>query len=294
MIQKTHKAGFVHLIGNPNAGKSTLFNTLVNKPLSIVTHKAQTTREDVVGIANTLASQIIYVDTPGYIQQTKSPLQKAMVKSIQRSIPGADILLWVVDAREKVANIAWFDSFVQKTPTVLLLNKIDLMPSEQRATILEQWKKLPQLLHIIPISARDGTNLAKLREIIENNLPEHPAFYDKEDISDRPMQFFVAEIIRKVILLQYQKEIPYSTAVVVTSYKEEEAMIRIDATIYTERLSQKKILIGRKGLALQKLCIAVRQELSSFLEKKIFFKPYLKTLANWRKKPKILQKLGYL
>lgn len=293
MVQKIHKAGFVHLIGKPNAGKSTLFNTLVKQPLSIVTHKAQTTREDIVGIVNTPTLQLIYVDTPGYIQ-AKSLLQKTMVKSIQRSIPGADILLWLVDAREKMVDVAWFDSFIQKPPTIVLLNKIDLIGPDQLATMLGQWQKLPQLLQIMPISARDGTHITKLTEIIEKNLPEHPPFYDKEDISDRPMQFFVAEIIRKVILLQYQKEIPYSTAVVVTDYKEEGAMMRIYATIYTERLSQKKILIGKKGLALQKLCIAVRKELTSFLGKKIFFKPYLKTLPNWRKKPKILQKLGYL
>ena len=173
MVQKTHRAGFVHLIGKPNAGKSTLFNTLVKAPLSIVTHKPQTTRKNIVGITHTPDRQVIYVDTPGYLQP-KYLLQKAMVKSIRHSIPGADILLWVVDAREKEVDAAIWGSFIQEIPTFLLLNKIDLLAPDTLATTIARWQQLATRTPIIPISARYGTHMARITAIIEKNLPQHP------------------------------------------------------------------------------------------------------------------------
>ena len=233
----TYQAGFVHLIGRPNAGKSTLFNALIKEPLSIVTYKPQTTRQDILGIVNTSSSQIIYVDTPGYIQ-AKYALQKSMVKSIQRSLPGADILLWVVDAREKDIKIDIPMKFIHNIPTFLLLNKIDLLTPKSLSKALATWASIEGLEQVLPISARLGTHIDTLRKILTQFLPEHPPYYDEEDITDKPKTFFVAEAIRKMIFLQYQQEVPYSTAVIVTDYQEKTNTIRIEATIYIERNTQ--------------------------------------------------------
>ncbi|MEM7174000.1 MAG: GTPase Era [Bacteroidota bacterium] len=292
MNPHTHRAGFVHLIGKPNAGKSTLFNALVKQPLSIVTHKPQTTRQDLLGIVNTPHSQTIYVDTPGHIKPTY-PLQKAMVKSIKRTLPGADLILYVIDARQELLEINSFKNLIHPTPTFLLLNKIDLLTDAILKQKIATWSQQANFTHTIPLSAKHHLHIDQLTKTIEAHLPHHPPFYDKQDITDKPIQFFIAEIIRKIIFLQYQQEVPYSTSVIVTNYQEEKEMTHIEATIYTERTSQKSILIGKQGKALEKLCVTVRKELNHFLGQKIFFKPHIKVSPNWRKNPKIIQQWGY-
>lgn len=293
MSTTPHKAGIVPIIGIPNSGKSTLFNILTQAHLSIATPKAQTTRKQLIGITNTSDAQIVYIDTPGYINP-KYLLQKKMVQTIQRTIPGSDLILWVVDAPKKNINLNLIAILEQHQRKVFLIaNKIDLIPPESLPELLTFWNEKVKTDKIIPISARYRLHIDELQANILANLPNHPPYYDKNKLTDGTTAFFIEEIVRKAIFLYYKQEIPYTTEVAIQVYQEEKEYIRIETLIYTERLSQKKILIGKKGTALKKVGTAARKELETFLGKKVFLKQHIKILTDWRKKASTLHRLGY-
>lgn len=290
----THRAGFVHIIGEPNAGKSTLINGLLDYPLSIATHKPQTTRHNIVGLHNEKDLQIVYLDTPGDLTPT-SELQEAMKRNVDRALVHSDVLLWVVDLRETEINQR-FKKIQQQQPatTLVLLNKIDLLPADLVAEKQKQWQAaLGDTAQIFLLSARHHTGLSALQKKIITLLPLHPPYYPKENLTDKSERFLVGDIIRKYIFLFYHKEIPYSTEVHVTDFKESDTLLRVDATLYVERRSQKGILIGHKGSALKKAGTAARKELEALYKKKIFLSLHIKVSPNWRSKTHQLTAWGY-
>ena len=290
-----HKSGFVNIIGNPNVGKSTLMNALVGDKISIITSKAQTTRHRIMGIVNGDDFQIIYSDTPGIIVP-KYELQKNMMKSVRTALIDADILLYVTDIVEKTdKNQDYLNKLKdQSVPVVVIINKTDLT-SDERIHELEQfWKKNLPNAEIIAVSALKGTNITSLFEKIIALLPVAPPYYPKDAFTDKSERFFVSEIIRGKILLQYQKEIPYSVEIEVDSFKEDTDIIRIRALIYVSRNSQKGIIIGHKGEAIKKLGIASREDIEAFFEKKIYLELFVKVRKNWRDDPRNLKQFGYM
>ena len=291
--QPLHRSGFVHILGKPNAGKSTLFNVLVQAPLSIVTPKVQTTRRQLIGISSGVDFQAVYVDTPGYIKPTYA-LQASMMRSVRRAMVDGDVLLWVVDVRDKVPDGFLLSNFkLHLGRCFLLVNKVDLVDTATLNAALAMWKSCLKAVEVLPISARYQSGLTDLVRRITQALPVHPAYYDKDDITDQPVRFFAAEMVRKALFLRYHKEVPYSTQVMIDAFKEGEKMVWVEATIYVARLSQKKILIGKGGRALKGVGIAARQDLVAFLGKKVFLGLHVKVLADWCKKPKVLRQWGY-
>lgn len=292
-MQTPHKAGFVSIVGKPNVGKSSLMNKLVGENLSIITAKAQTTRHRIMGILNGEDFQIVYSDTPGLLEP-KYDLQKAMMDFVKVSLEDADVILLIVELDEK------FDekllSRIQKinTPILLLINKIDLAKGSQVADKIDYWKNLIKAEEIIPVSAKSGENLDRVLTSIKNHMPEHPGFYPKEDLTDKSERFFASEIIREKIFLNYDQEIPYSSEVAIESFKEEEKIIRIRATIFVERDSQKGILIGKAGSSLKKTGTDARMDLEKFFGKKVFLETHVKVADNWRKEKLKLKHFGYL
>jgi GTP-binding protein Era len=289
-----HKAGFVNIIGCPNVGKSTLMNTLVGQKLSIITSKAQTTRHRIMGIVNEPAYQIIFSDTPGILKPNYK-LHEKMMRFVADAMEDADIFLLITDMFE---DIALEESYIKKLnkveqPVLLLINKIDLTTEEKLQAKVAQWKEKIPRAEILPISALLNVNVDMVMKRILALLPEHAPFYDKEQLTDKPERFFVSEIIREKILLNYQKEIPYSVEVEVDSFKEEEKIIRIEATIYVERDSQKGILIGHKGEAIKKLGIEARADCETFLGKHIHLQLFVKVDKDWRSNDKRLKRFGY-
>ena len=293
MDQQPHKAGFVSIVGKPNVGKSTLLNALVGERLSIITPKAQTTRHRICGILNGDNFQIVYIDTPGILKPAYA-LQQSMMRAVHDSLLGADVLLWVVDVHERDIPTE-LSAKVRSgaTPTLLLINKIDLIDANELADIVRYWVAKISVGAIIPISALQSSNIEQVLKHILAYLPEHPPYYPKDMLTDRPERFFAAEIIREQLLYHYRQEVPYSAEVVIDAFKEEEAIVKISATIYIERASQKAILIGHQGASLKKVGIAARQALEQFLGKQVFLAQHVKVLADWRKKEKVLQRLGY-
>jgi GTPase len=289
-----HKSGFVNIIGNPNVGKSTLMNVLVGEKLSIITAKAQTTRHRILGIINTEEYQIIYSDTPG-ILKPKYKLQEAMMGFVKNALDDADIILYVTDIKETIdKNIDYIHKINKtETPVILLINKIDLSTTEEINAITDQWKNLLPKAEIIPISAKENFNIPKVFNRIIELLPIGPAYYDKEALTDKPERFFVSEIIREKIFFNYQKEIPYSTEVIVESFKEEETIIRIQAVIIVIRESQKGIIIGKQGLLLKKTGTAARIEMEKFFGKKVFLELFVKVEKDWRDSNRLLKEFGY-
>lgn len=288
-----HKAGFVSIIGNPNAGKSTLMNALLGEELSITSPKAQTTREKVSGILNGDDYQIVFSDTPG-ILNPHYKLQESMLKSIENSLDEADVFILITDVGEDFKNPEII-SQVQKRemPIILLVNKIDTVTQEIALQKVAYWKeKFPQA-EVIPISALHKFQTEHVVQLILQHLPENPPYYPKDELSDRNMRFFAAETIRKHILLQYQQEIPYSVQVEIDSYKEMAGLDRICAVIYVEKDSQKGILIGKGGEALKRVGTAARKEFERFLGKKTFLDLRVKVLKNWRNDDRMLQRFGY-
>jgi GTP-binding protein Era len=288
-----HKAGFVNIIGNPNVGKSTLMNALVGEKLSIISPKPQTTRHRIIGIANDDNYQIIFSDTPG-ILKPKYKLQERMMGYVETAFVDADIFLFMIDANEDFADQEIINKINQlKIPVFLVINKIDLSNQENIQTLIHNWMvKLPQA-EIFTISALHKFNIDGLLKRIIELLPEHLPYYSKEDLSDKNMRFFVAEIIREKILLYYKKEIPYSVEVIIESYKEDEKMIHINAVIYVERNSQKGIIIGHKGEALKKTLSKARVKIEEFIGKKVFLEVFVKVQKNWRKNDNTLKQFGY-
>lgn len=288
-----HKSGFVTIIGNPNAGKSTLMNALLGEELSITSPKAQTTREKVLGILNGPDYQIVFSDTPG-ILNPHYKLQESMLKSIENSVDEADVFVLITDVGEDFKNPAIIER-VQKTgtPIILLINKIDTVIQEEAMQKIAYWQdKLPQA-EVIPISALYKFQTQRVLDSILERLPEGPAYYPKDELSDRNLRFFAAETIRKHILLQYKQEIPYSVQVEVEDYKEMPKLDRIGAVIYVEKDSQKGILIGKGGAALKRVGTDARKEFEQFIGKKVFLDLRVKVLKNWRNDDRLLQRFGY-
>lgn len=293
----SHKAGFVSIIGKPNVGKSTLMNALVGEKLSIITPKAQTTRHRILGIVNEDDFQIVFSDTPGIIKPLYG-LQDSMMTAVKGALSDADLILFVTDINEKHDENDVLEKITNTTiPLVVLLNKIDNATQEQVDEKFAYWQEKLNPIHIYAISALHKYNLEGILPMILANIPEHPAYYDKEDLTDRSQRFFVSEIIREKIFNNYQKEIPYSTEVVVTSFKEEESkggpMVRITAEIIVERDSQKNILIGKGGAMLKKVGMEARKDIEKFLETKVFLETFVKVLPDWRSKKNYLKSFGY-
>jgi GTPase len=290
-----HKAGFVNIIGRPNVGKSTLMNALVGEKLSIITQKAQTTRHRIKGIVNAPEYQVVFSDTPGILDSAYL-LHEKMMNSVNEALSDADLLLYMVEAGEKRADIP---ENIRKAlgkrevPLFLVISKIDKSTQQVLEETVDFWKKELGPDEIIPISATEKFNLDQLMKRIIEMLPESPPFFDKEALTDRPERFFVSEIIREKIFLHYQKEIPYSCEVVIESFKEEETINRIRAVIYVERDSQKGILIGHKGEALKRVGTEARIEIEKFLEKKAFLELFVKVREDWRNQKNFLRNFGY-
>lgn len=290
-----HKAGFVNIIGNPNVGKSTLMNALVGERISIITSKSQTTRHRIMGIVNGEDFQIVYSDTPGVLKPNYR-LQESMMEASTSALKDADVLLYVTDTVESYdKNIDFLEKAKQSgIPTFLIINKIDLLPSQEALeTLVEKWKTILPDAEIVPICALEKFNIEQLLVRIKELLPDSPPYFDKDALTDRPARFFVNEIIREKILENYDKEIPYSSEVVVEQFHEEAKLIKIHATIYVERESQKGIIIGKRGAMLKKVGMAARTEIEAFFEKKVFLELFVKVEKDWRNKDKQLKLFGY-
>ena len=290
-----HKAGFVNIIGNPNVGKSTLMNALVGERISIITSKSQTTRHRIMGIVNGEDFQIVYSDTPGVLKPNYR-LQESMMEASISALKDADVLLYVTDTVESYdKNIDFLEKAKQSgIPTFLIINKIDLLPSQEALeALVEKWKTILPDAEIVPICALEKFNIEQLLVRIKELLPDSPPYFDKDALTDRPARFFVNEILREKILENYDKEIPYSTEVVVEQFQEEAKLIKIHATIYVERESQKGIIIGKRGAMLKKVGMAARTEIEAFFEKKVFLELFVKVEKDWRNKDKQLKLFGY-
>jgi GTP-binding protein Era len=292
-----HKAGFVNIVGNPNVGKSTLMNQLVGERISIATFKAQTTRHRIMGIVNTDDMQIVFSDTPGVLKPNYK-LQESMLAFSESALQDADVLLYVTDVVENPEKNMDFLGKVQKmdTPILLLINKIDELKENSQqalAEIVEHWHSLLPNAEILPISAKNKFGVDMLLKRIQELLPESPAYFDKDQLTDKPARFFVSEIIREKILLYYDKEIPYSVEVRVERFKEDEKHIHINALIYVERDSQKGIIIGHQGVALKKVSTEARKSLEKFFGKPIFLEIFVKVDKDWRSSERELDSFGY-
>lgn len=289
-----HKAGFVNIVGNPNVGKSTLMNQLVGEQISIATFKAQTTRHRIMGIVNTPEAQVVFSDTPGVLKPNYK-MQEMMLAFSESALADADILLYVTDVRETPTKNMNFLEKVSKMeiPVILLINKIDESEQNQLGDLVETWHKLLPKAEILPISAKNKFGTEILMKRILELLPESPAYFDKDQLTDKPAKFFVSEIIREKILRYYDKEIPYSVEVAVERFKEDERLIRINAVIYVERDSQKGIIIGHQGQALKKVSAEARKSLEQFFGKKIFLETYVKVDKDWRSSKRELRLFGY-
>jgi len=289
----SHKAGFVSIIGKPNVGKSTLMNALVGEKLSIITPKAQTTRHRILGMVNEESYQIVFSDTPGIIKP-RYGLQDSMMNFVKGAISDADLILFMTDINEQHDESDVLEKIINTTiPIIVLINKIDGATQEQVEEKTIYWQELLKPKHIYAISALHKYNLDGIMETVLEFLPEHPAYYDKEDLTDKTQRFFVSEIIREKIFNNYQKEIPYSTEVVITAFKEEEKMVRISAEIIVERDSQKNILIGKGGAMLKKVGTEARKDIEKFLDQKVFLETFVKVLPDWRSKKNYLKSFGY-
>ncbi len=292
-----HKAGFISIIGKPNVGKSTLMNQLVGEKLSIITSKAQTTRHRIMGIVNGEMEgtpfQLVYSDTPGIIKPMYE-LHTAMMEFVHGSVEDADVILFVTDIFEKYDE----EDVIQKlknteAPIILIINKTDLATQEQIDEKIKYWEAIVDARIVMSISALNGTGVEELFNNIVKLLPVHPPYFPKDELTDKPERFFAAEIVREKILLNYKKEIPYSCEVVITSFKEDEDIIRIEAEIYVERATQRAILLGHKGERIKKVGIEAREEMEKFFQKKIFLSQYIKVEQDWRIKREKLKKFGY-
>lgn len=295
-VKEGHKAGFVNIVGNPNVGKSTLMNLLVGERISIITSKAQTTRHRIMGIVNTPEYQIVYSDTPGVLKP-KYKLQDAMLDFSEEALTDADILLYVTDVVEDPEKNKDFLDRVAKerTPVFLVINKVDLLKNNAELdAITEAWgKRLPNA-RIFPVSAKENFNVDNLKAAIVEALPANPPFFGKDALTDKPARFFVTEIIREKILLLYDKEVPYSSEVLVEKFEEKENSIHIMAVIYVERDSQKAILIGKGGEKIKQVGIEARKDIETFFGKKVYLELFVKVEKDWRNRENKLRAFGYI
>lgn len=293
MSQKAHRAGFVSIIGKPNVGKSTLMNQLVGEKLSIITSKAQTTRHRIMGIISGEDFQVIYSDTPG-ILNPRYELHRAMMKFVSTSLEDADLVLFVADPYEKYEDEPFIQSVIHaKVPVLLVINKTDLVDEARLAETQSYWEGILGPDETITVSALNGDNVSMLFERVLSYMPEHPAFYPKDEMTDKPERFFVAEIVREKILNNYKKEVPYSCQVVVEEFKEEESIIRMRVVIYVERTSQRGILLGHKGERIKKVGTEARADMEKFFGKKVFIEQHISVEPDWRKNANKLGRFGY-
>lgn len=292
-----HRSGFVNIVGNPNVGKSTLMNALVGERLSIITSKAQTTRHRIMGIVNGDDFQIVYSDTPGVLRPNYK-LQEQMLEFSRSALVDADVLLYVTDVQDTPDKNAEFLTKVKKmsaagTKVFLIINKIDLTTQQTLEDLVDFWhRELPEA-EVFAISAQEKFGIEQLFESIKLALPECPPFFDKDQLTDKPARFFVNEIIREKILLNYDKEIPYSVEVEVEEFHEEDKIIRISAVIYVERDSQKGIIIGKQGSALKKVGTQARHDIEAFFQKQVFLQLFVKVDKDWRSNQGRLKHYGY-
>ena len=289
-----HKAGFVNIIGNPNVGKSTLMNAMIGEKLSIITSKAQTTRHRVMGIVNGEDFQIVYSDTPGIIKPGYK-LQEYMLRYSRRALTDADIILYITDVQEtKDKNIGYLNKLQKvKIPVLVLINKIDLSNEDRVNQLMSEWKELLPAAEVLPISATEKFNLNAVFDRIYQLLPESPPYYPKDAFTDKSERFFCSEIIREKILMNYQKEIPYSVEVEVESFKESKDIIKIQSNIFVARESQKGIIIGHQGKALKKTGTMARKDMEKFFDKKVFLELFVKVKKDWRNDDRSLRQFGY-
>ena len=289
-----HKSGFVNIIGNPNVGKSTLMNAMVGEKLSIITAKSQTTRHRIMGIVNDENYQIVYSDTPGILKPNYK-LQEKMMRFVGTAFEDADVILYITDIVETLdKNQQYIDRLSETNiPILLLINKIDLTDQENLENLVETWKKILPKAEIIPISAIKDFNLDFVFKRIIELLPEGPAYFPKDSLTDKTERFFVSEIIREKILLNYQKEIPYSVEIEIEEFKNTEKLLRIMANIHVVRPSQKGIIIGHKGQALKKVGTDARKDIEDFFGKKVYLEIHVKVSKDWRDKDRQLRNFGY-
>lgn len=291
-----HKAGFVNIVGNPNVGKSTLMNNLVGERISIITSKAQTTRHRILGIVNTDDYQIVFSDTPGVLKP-KYKLQESMLNFSESALTDADVLLYVTDVVEDATKHLDFIEKVAKgkVPVLLVINKIDLLKGnadlEQK---MQLWQKYLPNAELFPLSAKENFNVANLMKRIVELLPDSPPYFGKDALTDKPARFFVTEIIREKILLEYDKEVPYATEVLVEKYDESDDAIHIMAVVYVERDSQKGIIIGKGGAKLKRVGIAARRDIETFFGKRVFLEIFVKVEKDWRNRENKLRSFGYI
>jgi GTPase len=289
-----HKAGFVNIIGKPNVGKSTLMNALVGEKLSIITHKAQTTRRRIRGIVNTEDHQIVFSDTPGIIKPNYL-LHEKMMEYVRAALEDADLFLFITEVNDEFKEgeeiIAQLNA--SQIPVFVIINKVDLSNQEKVEASIDFWKKRMNAKEVIPVSAKLNFNIDKMLERIVEYLPEAPPYFPKDELTDLPQRFFISEIIREKILINYKKEIPYSVEVQIETFKEEETIVRIGALIIVERDSQKGILIGHKGEAMKRVGTQARLEMEKFLQKKVFLELFVKVRDDWRNKEIHLKNFGY-
>lgn len=291
-----HKSGFVNIIGNPNVGKSTLMNALVGENLSIITSKVQTTRHRILGIVNGENFQLVYSDTPGIIETPNYKLQEAMMKFVDDAIEDADIFLFVTTVNEKNHPEAVIEKINKlNVPVIVVLNKIDLGNQDEVMQLIKYWEsRFNANSVVIPVSALHKFNLEKLMQTILEKLPVSPPFYDKEELTDKSMRFFISEIIREKILLNFQKEIPYSCEISVEQYKESDDRIEIMANLYVLRDSQKSIILGKNGASIKRLGTDARKDIEAFVGKHVYLDLSVKVDKDWREKELSLKRFGYI
>lgn len=289
----SHKAGFISLIGKPNVGKSTLMNALVGEKLSIVTPKAQTTRHRILGIVNEPDSQLVFSDTPGVIKPVYG-MQESMMSFVNGSLVDADIILFVTDINEKYDENDVLEKLAKtSSPIAVIINKIDKSNEDLVKEKILYWEEKLKPKAIFAVSALHDHNVPAVMQFIMDNLPEHPPYYDKDTLTDRNERFFVSEIIREKVFKLYDKEIPYSTEVIITSFKDEAKIIRISSEIIVERDSQKNIIIGKAGEMLKKVGTYARKDMEEFLQKKVFLEMFVKVIPDWRNRKNYLKSFGY-
>lgn len=291
-----HKAGFVNIVGNPNVGKSTLMNDLVGERISIITSKAQTTRHRIMGIVNTEEYQIVFSDTPGVLKP-KYKLQESMLEFSKGALTDADIIVYVTDVIESTDKNKDFIEAVVKSnvPVLLVINKIDLLKGQDDLIkIVDSWKELIPNAEVYPTSAKEHFNVDMLMKRIVSLLPDSPPFFGKDALTDKPARFFVTEIIREKILLDYDQEIPYAVQVIVEKFDETDDSIHIMAVIYAERDSQKSILIGKGGTKLKRVGIEARKDIEQFFQKHVYLEMFVKVEKDWRNRENVLRSFGYI
>ncbi len=288
-----HRAGFVNIIGNPNVGKSTLMNALIGEKLSIITAKAQTTRHRIIGILNGDDYQVVFSDLPGLLQPSYK-LQEKMMAFIDVAIKDADIFLYMVEAGEKRYHEKIVREILDsKVPVIVVINKIDLSDQESVMAQMKHWQEVFPGSEVVPVSALNNFNTASVLGLILDRLPVSPPFYPKDELTDKTIRFFVAEIIREKILINFKQEIPYSVEIVVEAFKESEEIIHIAANIYVMRESQKMIILGKGGQAIRRLGMDARKDIEAFVEKKVFLDLTVKVNKDWRDSDRELKRFGY-